>query len=296
VNASDVSFLALPDQKLTKLLLSDCERTLERLAAIITNWAPTDLLIPSISDTHPDHSALGVMLRLVSKEGLSGEAPMSTWSYVVHGKSPAFFDRARSIGQTATETAVKLRTIRCHRTQLKLSEKRFLDHAARPERLIKLSRWEAIGADGSISSISRQIHSLSINLQRSMKPTRPRAPALFVLGHDEAGALRCARIRLPVRSSDVEMFDWVSGERLEAARYRGDAFTGELMVPIDAFSPDHALFVKLERRGWFFDEAGWLELPPAMHSAAVVTEAFSAELLLLQARSLSPNEKNHWSP
>ena len=30
VNASEVSFLALPDQKLTKLLMSGCGRTLER--------------------------------------------------------------------------------------------------------------------------------------------------------------------------------------------------------------------------------------------------------------------------
>lgn len=106
---------------------------------------------------------------------------------------------------------------------------------------------------------------------------RPSEPALFILGHDEAGALRCARMRLPVRSSDVEMFDWVTEERLDAARYRGDAFAGELVVPIDAFSPNHSLFVKLERRGWFFDEAGWLELPAAVHSEPVATEALAAE-------------------
>src|SRR4030081_2598241 len=58
VSASDASFLALPDQKLTELLMSGGGRAIERLAAVITNWGPTDLLVPSISDTHPDHSAL----------------------------------------------------------------------------------------------------------------------------------------------------------------------------------------------------------------------------------------------
>jgi LmbE family N-acetylglucosaminyl deacetylase len=286
VNASDVSFLALPDQKLTRLLMSGCGRTLERLAAIITNWAPTDLVVPSISDTHPDHSALAVMLRLALNEDLSDETQMSTWSYVVHGKGRAFFDRARTIGPTASETAVKLRAIKCHKTQLKLSRKRFLDHAARPERLIKLNARETIDADGSISSISRRPRSLSINLRRSSRLMRPTEPTLVVLGHDEIGALRCARMRLLVRSSDVQMFDWVTDERLGAARYSGDAFAGELVVPIDVFSPNHSLFVKLERRGWFFDEAGWLELPAVVHSEPVAAEAFAGEQPWLPAEKI----------
>lgn len=128
VSASGASFLALPDQKLTGLLMSGCEPTLKRLAAIITNWTATALLVPSISDRHPDHSALAVMLRLVFSEYFSGKIPMSIWSYIVHGESPAFFDRAESIRQTATETATKLRAISCHKTQLKLSRKRFFNH------------------------------------------------------------------------------------------------------------------------------------------------------------------------
>ena len=278
VNASSASFLALPDQKLTGLLMSGCRCTLERFAAMITDWAPTDLLIPSISDTHPDHSALAVMLRLVLSECFLGETPMSVWSYVVHGKSPAFFDRAETVRQTAAETATKFRAISCHKTQLKLSRKRFLGHARRPERLGKLSRWETIRADGPITSISRQLHSLSINLQRSPKPVRPRKPALFILGHDEAVGLRCARMQVPHRSLRVEIFDQVNDQQLAAGHYSGDAFTGDLVVPIDAFSPNHALFVKLKRRGWFFDQAGWLELPPAVvHSEPVAAEAFVTE-------------------
>ena len=172
---------------------------LKRLAAIVADWAPTDFLVPSISDTHPDHSALAVMLRLVWSEYFLGNGATSVWSYVVHGKSPAFFDRAETVRQTAAETATKFRAISCHKTQLKLSRKRFLGHAGRPERLVKLSRWETIRADGPITLISRQLHSLSINLQRSPKPMRPRKPALFILGHDEAVGLRCARMQVPIR-------------------------------------------------------------------------------------------------
>src|SRR5438874_13499334 len=46
VDASSASFLALPDQQLTKLLISDCRSTRMRLAEIIMDWSPTHLLVP----------------------------------------------------------------------------------------------------------------------------------------------------------------------------------------------------------------------------------------------------------
>jgi len=59
------------------------------------------------------------------------------------------------------------------------------------------------------------------------------------------------------------VFDHVTNRRLALAQYRGRGFAGELAIPVDTFSSAHALFVKLERPLWFFDEAGWLEIPPA---------------------------------
>ena len=42
------------------------------------------------------------------------------------------------------------------------------------------------------------------------------------------------------------------------------ASRASLSIPTDVFSPAHAFFVKVERRSlWFFDEAGWVEIPPA---------------------------------
>jgi LmbE family N-acetylglucosaminyl deacetylase len=263
VKASDARFLALPDQQLTGLLMSDCRGTLKRFAAIIADWVPTHLLVPSIADTHPDHSALAVMLRLVLTESFSLEPPFLIWSYVVHGKSRAFLDRALQVRQSEPEAATKLRAIRCHKTQLKLSRRRFLGYAARPERLVKLRTREAIAADGSISAISRQLDSLRIKLRLSSKAMRPAEPGLFILGRDGAGALRCLRIQIPIRSSRVEAFDSATLESIAMGRYRGNSFAGEITIPIDIFLPTHPVFVKLERRSWFFDEAGWLEVPTA---------------------------------
>src|SRR4029077_20233531 len=123
---ADTCFFGLPDQRLTHLLITNCLSSFEKFATFINNWAPTHLLVPSIHDTHPDHSALAVMLRLALGKLYPDGPPMSVWAYTVHGKSGAFFDRVHTLRQSKTETKVKERAIRCHKTQLKLSRRRFL--------------------------------------------------------------------------------------------------------------------------------------------------------------------------
>ena len=266
VNGSAARFLALPDQKLTAVLTCGCQSALERFVGIIADWEPTDLLMPSICDTHPDHSALAVMLRLVLSESFlapMARGQMAVWSYVVHGKSPAFLDCAEKICDSHSEAATKLRAIRCHKTQLKLSRKRFLAYAGRPERLVKVSARDKTVVNGSITSFFRLPYSLRVKLRLSPKAMRMSEPTLFVLGRDEAGAVRCLTMRAPARSSRVEMLDSASLDHVADAQYCGNAFTGQLTIPVSIFSSASAIFVKLERRSWFFDEGGWLELPPA---------------------------------
>ncbi|PYJ68985.1 MAG: hypothetical protein DME76_10490 [Verrucomicrobia bacterium] len=266
VNGSAARFLALPDQKLTAILMCDAQSALERFAAIIADWNPTELLVPSISDAHPDHSALAVMLRLVLSESfleLVATGQMAVWSYVVHGKSSAFFDRAETICQSRVEAATKLRAIHCHKTQLKLSRKRFLGYAGRRERLIKLCACDKTIGEGSIVSVSRLARSLRVEVRFSPKAMRLSEPTLFALGRGDAGALRCVRMRVPARSSRVEMLDSASLAYVAGAQYCGNAFAAELTIPSSIFSSARAIFIKLERRSWFFDEAGWLEIAPA---------------------------------
>jgi LmbE family N-acetylglucosaminyl deacetylase len=276
VEPSSARFLALPDQMLTRLLTRDCEPILESFAAIIADWGPTHVLVPSVADTHPDHNALAVMLRLVWVNLIPDEAHVSLWSYAVHGRSPAFFHRAQKLPQSQTEEVVKLQAIRCHKTQLKLSRKRFLKYATRPDAVLKLGMREATIADGPIQSLSRQPVALNLRFKLLMKAVRPADPTVFVLGNGVTGALRCVNIRLPVRSSNLEMSDCSTGRRLDSARYNGDAFAGELIIPLDRFSAEHPVFVKLERRSWFFDEAGWAEVPPTARLDRIFTKASSA--------------------
>jgi LmbE family N-acetylglucosaminyl deacetylase len=267
VHARDAQFLALPDQGITNLLKNGCRSTVARLSRIIHAWSPTHLLVPSIADTHPDHNALAVMLRLVLEDNF--ESRLSTWTYAVHGKSIAFFSRAHQFQQSETEEATKLRAILCHKTQIKLSRRRFLAYATRAERLLKLGPREATVADGSIRSITRKTDILRLSLQLSPKLVRIGETALFLLGRDATGAVQCLKSRLPVHSCKIEMSDCSDGQSYGGAHYRGNTFTGEFVIPIDIFSSVHALFVKLERRSLFFDEAGWLEIPGPVRSRQI---------------------------
>src|SRR5258708_30152144 len=65
IHPSDIQFLGLPDQGLTDLLLRDCNSALTRIIQVIDDWSPTDILAPSLSDIHPDHNSVAVMMRLI---------------------------------------------------------------------------------------------------------------------------------------------------------------------------------------------------------------------------------------
>ena len=278
VHASDVCFLGLPDQGLTDVLRHDCRSTLERVAGIIGNWSPTHLLVPSLADTHPDHNALAVILRLVLTE--SPDLQMSVWSYAIHGKNRAFFQRSQQIRQSEVETKTKTRAIHRHKTQLRLSRRRFLAYATRPERFVRLSACEPALIEGSIRSITKKSQTLHLDLQFPLRTFGIRTPCLFLFGYDPGETLRCVAIQIAARIARVEMRDVASGDCLGTAEYRGNVFGGELTIPSSTFSLTYPLFVKVERRRyWFFDEAGWLEIAPVFPPQPVTLNAPQAQLV-----------------
>ena len=269
IHPSDVQFLALPDQGLTDLLLRDCNSALTRLIQVIDDWSPTDILAPSLSDIHPDHSAVAVMMRLIFADFLAGG--VSRWNYLVHGHSRAFFDNAVELSSSESEIAKKRDAIRCHQTQIKLSRRRFLRYAARPERFLRVERESAVRRDGAVYSVSRTRDKLDVDLRFSADPLRMQRNKFFILGRDSIGRTRACQMRLPGCSADLKMLDCATNHSIGIARYRGTLFAGELTLPLDLFSPVHDLFVKVDRRSWFFDEAGWIEIPgvPSLTNVAL---------------------------
>lgn len=259
---STVCFLAMPDQGLTSLLLKDCSSALAALTRSINDWAPTHVFIPSATDIHPDHSAIAVMLSLVLQELPEDRWPDAVWSYAVHKHSAAFCARAYRLPQSADETARKMQAVYCHQTQLKLSSRRFLSYAARPELWQPIGPGEAGTPEGSVYSILRNSSMLQVEIRLPIKAVLFPARVLFLLGRDELDNIKCVRLRVPDRSSKIAMSDPATGCAAGTARYSGNSFRGNLFLPLDLFSETSPLFVKLVRPRLFFDEAGWAEIPP----------------------------------
>jgi LmbE family N-acetylglucosaminyl deacetylase len=278
IQAGDVQFLALPDQGLTDLLLRDCNNALTRLTQVIDDWSPTDILAPSIFDIHPDHNAVAVMMRVISADLLT--AGVSQWNYLVHGCSPAFFARAAELSPSEGEMATKRDAIRRHQTQIKLSKRRFLKYATRPERFLRVEPGSAVCCDGAVRSVCRTRNNLKVHLCFSADPFRMQRSKFFILGRDSLGRKRTCQIRLPGYSADLDMLDCATDRSIGVARYRGHRFAGEFTLPLHLFSPSYDLFIKVDRRSLFFDEAGWIEIP-SMPSA---TKVFQPSLTLMPTK------------
>jgi len=271
---SDVRFLGLPDQGLTDLLLRACDTTVTRITQAVDDWSPTDILAPSLFDIHPDHNAVAVMMRLIFADFLP--AGVLHWNYLVHGRSPAFFDNAVELSSSESEIARKREAIRCHQTQIKLSRRRFLQYAVRPERFVRVERDSDVRRDGAVYLVSRTRDHLDVSFRFAADLFRMQRNKFFIFGRDSSGRTQACQIRLPGCSADLEILDCATNRSFGVARYRGHPFAGELVLPLHRFSPLHDLFIKIDRRSWFFDEAGWIEIPTVPSLTNVALSVVSA--------------------
>ncbi|MBA3963274.1 MAG: PIG-L family deacetylase [Chthoniobacterales bacterium] len=262
VGLAQVQFLSLPDQGLTNLLFDGCHETLHRLALAIGTWRPTHLLIPSAADTHPDHSALAVLLNMVCEDFLPRSLAVKRLEYLVHGASGSFAQRACDLPQSISEVEAKRRAISCHVTQVALSRRRFLRYAKRPERFALSGENSGPCVDGPIRSFQRNRSHLRLEVAFALKPLHAEETSLYLVGQDISGGRRSLRVVLPARTSKLDLIDCGTGEIAGVGRYLGDKFRAEIVLPAHPFARDKSLYLKLDRRVWFFDEAGWREIAP----------------------------------
>jgi LmbE family N-acetylglucosaminyl deacetylase len=262
VAENEAQFLGLPDQGLTDFLLRGASEIVSRLVGIILKWRPNEVLAPAVFDTHPDHSALGVLVRMALAEAaMECLPPIQQWSYLVHGRSKTFARASSYLSSTEAECARKRSAILCHRTQTRLSRGRFLGYAKRPERFAPVEASRAIIGEGSVRFSYRRRSTLCLSLRRQVAPWfAPAADAILLIGTSREGEARSLVLGMPRRSGLVTLENGSTGEPMGAARFHGDAFRGKLFIPTDLFSTTDSIFVKLQRRSWFFDEAGWFEI------------------------------------
>jgi LmbE family N-acetylglucosaminyl deacetylase len=232
-------FWSLPDQGLTRLLLSEGAALIARLSRAITSWQPTWLIAPVASDRHPDHSALGVATALALRERARyGYENPATLAYVVHGERRAGDSRQLGLVLDDGEVAAKRRAILCHGSQTLLSRRRFLAHASSDEvyfpkamadraesnHPLQLARWNEAGININVAS---------------------RLPAGLLGGRE-------LQVLLAFGTGDLQHL------RQSMPRF---ARSCALRLPPGFLElSGSSVFIKLETGPWLYDAAGWVEL------------------------------------
>lgn len=261
LDATNARFLGLPDQRLTDALLHECDGLSKRMARMIVEWNPTHLLCPSELDTHPDHSAVALLIRF-ALDRVPANTTFALLNYLVHGRRTLFQRLAVDLRQNARETAIKRRAIAQHLTQVKFSRRRFMAYAKRPEYFLNASAQPGVAAGGTVRGAFRTLEQLRLVLRFRMKPLSKQRPTLYLVGRSRANSPLTLKMQLPSHAAHIQITDCVTTNRIGVADYRGTPSQGLLTFPVELFAPDRPVFAKISRRRWCFDEAGWMVIAP----------------------------------
>jgi LmbE family N-acetylglucosaminyl deacetylase len=262
VPVSNVRFLGYPDQGLTDLLLAGDQEPLVTLAAEIADWNPALLVTPSALDLHPDHSALAVLLRFALARLGPDQSRFTEISYLIHACQTELSSHNWFFLQLLPEEQARKReAILCHATQLVLSKRRFLAFAQDSERF--LSSAEPIGCDEHhpVRRIVLEGSTLRLAVTTEAWAGAFDTRTLHVATNNSIGSGIRLSVALPEKSAEVNVRDVSSGTVITRARFSSNRQGGELLLSLSALLSAQKVFVKLERRFGFFDEAGWREVP-----------------------------------
>lgn len=258
VGDAAICFLGWPDQGLTAKLLGDGSAE-KQLAAEITTFSPTVIACPALRDTHPDHSALRVMLELALAG--SPHSHCRRLGFAVHGVTGHSGDV--SVIATPEQHARKLRALAEHKTQVSLSGRRLAKLAASPESFETISMSPARERTGTQWMAQLPLDHARFGAHRSK--------VLLALA-TQRGVVRAAW-PLPSASHVAEESCEIDST---TARVRIDTRNRQIVFDIPESVRLLTAFVKVERawpRFVVFDRAGW----NALHNReAPIAEATAA--------------------
>jgi LmbE family N-acetylglucosaminyl deacetylase len=133
VDAVHAHFLQWADQGLTTRLVQDGESSVTQLAQLIRGHRPTLVAMPSVHDSHPDHSALAILLKAALRVESS---PARLLSYWLHGRGSRGADAPMCVTLTDDELATKRSAALCHASQTHFGKSRLLNFVNASERFL----------------------------------------------------------------------------------------------------------------------------------------------------------------
>jgi LmbE family N-acetylglucosaminyl deacetylase len=253
-----VRFLGLPDQGITNLLMRAEESVLFTLWAELKEFEPTLFVMPSATDAHPDHSALFVLLQLAMMR--LDRVPRYI-RFVIHAPRWQTERGKVTLRLSEPEVALKKAAIISHESQMALSRKRFSAYATEHEAYYSAPLQEEIDHHHPVVGVTFDRGALRIQLRLgASRANQPGATVLLALESVTEGSIRWM-LPLPGTSKCVPLQDTVTGGLVRMATVRIHGRRAEVAVPISNLQPLSQVFVKLARRVFLKDEAGWRQAP-----------------------------------
>ncbi|HXH40727.1 MAG TPA: PIG-L deacetylase family protein [Thermoanaerobaculia bacterium] len=152
VSPASTNFLGFPDAALTGMARAGDLRVRDALAAVIDDFEPSLVVLPSAFDLHADH-------RAISWQAHAAASGRKVVTYVIHGHAP-HGRLALRLDLSAEEIARKRAAIECHQSQLVLSRKRFLSFARSSE--------EFEQAEFDLAHLDSRLHEWSCSLKHAL--------------------------------------------------------------------------------------------------------------------------------
>lgn len=261
VGERHVEFLGFPDQGITRALLSRDDDLIEMLALEIDGFGPTRLVGPAFEDLHPDHSALSVLLGLARQRLRTPPAAFHEHQFVVHHHGPVPRVSESMLALSATEVERKRQAIRCHASQLTLRGEDLMGFANRVEAFYAARPAAENRDDHPVRRAFVEEETLHLELERRPRPGAFGRSELVIALAGPEGERRTLTARLPRGAGVVDLVDPAHERLVARGLLRRQPHGERVILPAAAIGGWPHVFVKLERRFGFFDEAGWRSVP-----------------------------------
>ncbi len=252
---ADACFLGVPDLGLTDVLMRADPQIVESLRGMIDEFAPTLLVLPALSDRHPDHSATHILLRLALARCQRTAPQLLT--FAVHGQMPT--QGGVAVGLSEGCRSIKQAAILAHASQMRLSQRRLLRYA-------RLSESYQV-PDAHFDDPQHPVHAgveaggilrVRINLRRWNAGLRNQV-LFFAIEGQSRGSVRWL-IRLDKHSPQVDVRDGAAGTVVAKATLQRNATKLSISILLTGLGVLGQGYVKLApaRSGWrVFDRFGW---------------------------------------
>lgn len=139
-----VGFLEWADQGLTARLVQQSEASVSQIRTLVALQRPTLVAMPDIRDSHPDHSAIAILVEAALRAESSRARVLTYW---LHGRRGAQIPVSAQVTLSARELRTKRAAALCHVSQTHFGRARLLRFVGAVERFVE-HRWSWHGTPG----------------------------------------------------------------------------------------------------------------------------------------------------